>query len=191
LYYPNLNEFERFRIIRNRGDIDKNIQKNKVAYPFPKGKNYSIIQGYNGRFTHKSKKSKYAIDFNLQIGDTITSVDDGFVVGIVEDYSKFGLSKKWRDNDKSNYITIYHPHSGLFTQYVHLHYKGALVDLGDFVYKYQPIALSGMTGYTTTPHLHFNVKIPTNENGLISSPIEFENNIKGGDLKKGDKIKNP
>ncbi|MBZ9619264.1 hypothetical protein [Psychroflexus lacisalsi] len=67
LYYPNLNEFERFRIIRNRGDIDKNIQKVKVAYPFLKGKNYSIIQGYDGRFTHKSKKSRYAIEFENNI----------------------------------------------------------------------------------------------------------------------------
>jgi hypothetical protein len=40
-----------------------------------------------------------------------------------------------------------------------------------------------MTGFTTTPHLHFNTKIPTKENGLISTEIEFENGVKGKDLK--------
>ncbi len=112
----------------NYGDFNKKIIKNKIDYPFPKRKKYKIIQGYNGKFTHNQITSKYAIDFNLKIGD------------------KYGLSKKWLENDKSNYITIYHPHSGLFTQYVHLDYKGSLVKLGQYVKQGQPIAISGMTG---------------------------------------------
>lgn len=46
-----------------------------------------------------------------------------------------------------------------------------------------------MTGFTTTPHLHFNAKIPTDKNGLISTKIEFESGIKGEDLKKKDRVK--
>ena len=42
-----------------------------------------------------------------------------------------------------------------------------MVELGDYVEKGQPIGISGMTGYTTIEHLHFNVKIPTNKNGLM------------------------
>ncbi|MCC9165237.1 M23 family metallopeptidase [Pontibacter harenae] len=164
------------------------MKKNKIALPFPKGKEYNIIQGYNGKFTYNTIFSQYAIDFNLNIGDTITSADNGYVVGVVEDYKDYGTSKKWRDNDKSNYITIYHPNSGLYTQYVHLNHKGALVKLGDYVLKGQPIGIAGMTGFTTTPHLHFNVKIPSDKNGLISTDIEFENGIKGKDLKKKDRV---
>jgi len=188
IHYPDKLKSQSTRFISNRGDLNKEIRKNNVAYPFVNGKEYTIIQGYNGKFTHNSIKSKYAIDFDLKIGDTITSVDDGYVVGVIEDYIDYGLSKKWRENDKSNYITLYHPHSGLFTQYVHLDHKGSLVNLGDHIKKNQPIGLSGMTGFTTTPHLHFNVKIPDKENGFKSTEIEFENGIKGKDLKRNDVV---
>ncbi len=189
IYYPDFIQDNRTRYIVRYGDPAKKIEKSPIAFPFPKGKEYKIIQGYNGDFSHNTIYSSYAIDFSLQIGDTITSVADGYVVGVIEDYSKYGTSKKWLENDKSNYLTIYHPQSGLFTQYVHLTHQGSLVKLGDYVEKGQAIGISGMTGYTTKPHLHFNVKIPTNESGLISTAIEFVNGIKGEDLKKNDKVK--
>ena len=189
LYYEQLDTSQKLKFIVNRGDLSREIEKNQIAFPFPNGKEYQVIQGYNGQFTHKTITSQYAIDFDLSVGDTITSVDDGFVVGVIEDYKEYGTSKKWLENDKSNYITIYHPHSGLFTQYVHLDYKGALVTLGEFVHKGQTIAISGMTGFTTRPHLHFNVKIPSRDNGLISTEIEFYNGVKGRELKKNDIVK--
>lgn len=189
IYYPNFIQTNKTRYIVRYGNIDKKIEKRPIAFPFPKGNEYTIIQGYNGDFTHNTMSSRYAIDFNLQIGDTITSVDDGYVVGVIENYSKYGTGKKWLKYDKSNYITIYHLQSGLFTQYVHLTHKGSLVKLGDYVEKGQAIGICGMTGFTTTPHLHFNVKIPTNEHGLVSTDIEFENGIKGEHLKKNDKVK--
>lgn len=187
--YPQFQKNSVTKYVINYGDFNKKIIKNKIDYPFPKRKKYKIIQGYNGKFTHNKITSKYAIDFNLKIGDTITCVDNGYVVGVIEDYKKYGLSKKWLENDKSNYITIYHPHSGLFTQYVHLDYKGSLVKLGQYVKQGQPIAISGMTGFTTEPHLHFNVKIPTKENGLISTNIEFINGVKGSELKRNKIVK--
>ncbi len=188
-YYPNFNQNNRTKYIVRYGDLNKKIVKGEVAFPFPKGKEYEIIQGYNGKFTHNTLFSQNAIDFNLRVGDTITSTDNGYVVGVIEDYKDYGTSKKWRENDKSNYITIYHPHSGIYSQYVHINHKGSLVKLGDFVKKGQVIGICGMTGYTTTPHLHFNTKIPTEENGLISVEIEFENGIKGKDLKSKDRVK--
>ncbi|WP_169719521.1 M23 family metallopeptidase [Olivibacter sitiensis] len=187
--YPDFNQTNRTKYIVRYGDLNKKIEKNEVAYPFPKGKEYKIIQAYNGKFTHNTLYSQYAIDFDLKIGDTITSVDSGYIVGVIEDYKDYGTSKKWLENDKSNYITIYHPHSGIYTQYVHLDHKGSLVTLGDFVEKGQVIGICGMTGFTTTPHLHFNAKIPTEENGLISTKIEFESGVKGEDLKKKDRVK--
>ncbi len=187
--YPNFNQTNRTKYIVRYGDLNRKVEKNKIAYPFPKGKEYKVIQGYKGNFTHNTLFSQYAIDFNLKIGDTISSVDDGYIVGLIEDYKEYGTSKKWLNNDKSNYITIYHPHSGIYTQYVHLNHKGSLVRLGEFVKKGEPIGISGMTGFTTTPHLHFNVKTPTEEHGLISTEIEFESGVKGKDLKKKHLVK--
>ena len=190
IFYPNLDDTQRTKYSVWYGDLGKTIEKKPIGLPFPINKEYQVIQGYNGKFSHNALTSKYAIDFNLKIGDTIVSVDHGYVVGVIEDYKKYGTSKKWLKSDKSNFITIYHPHTGLFTQYVHLEYQGSMVELGDYVEKGQPIGICGMTGFTTTPHLHFNVKIPTKEYGLISTPIEFENGLKGEDLTRKMKVKN-
>src|SRR5690606_1478667 len=129
IHFPNFDSKGSPGMRINYGDLNRKIEKNKFALPFPKGKAYRIIQGYNGTFTHNEMDSRYAIDFNLGIGDTIASADSGYGVGVIQDYKKYGTSKAWRENDKSNYMTIYHPHSGLYTQYVHLTHKGALVKL--------------------------------------------------------------
>lgn len=188
--FPNFSTTSKEKYIVKYGDPKREITKNKIGLPFPKGRKYKIIQGFNGKFSHNSATSKNAIDFSLKIGDTIASVDDGYVVGLIEKYKEFGTSKEWKEIDKSNYITIYHPQSGLYSQYVHLNYNGAIIELGDYVQKGQPIGISGMTGYTTVEHLHFNVKIPTDRYGLISTEYEFENGIKADKLKKGDVVKN-
>jgi murein DD-endopeptidase MepM/ murein hydrolase activator NlpD len=46
---------------------------------------------------------------------------------------------------------------GTFADYHHLKSGSALVKLGDQVKVGQPIGLSGNTGYSTKPHLHFAV----------------------------------
>lgn len=190
IYYPNFDLTKTSKYIVGYGDLKRTIEKNKIALPFPKMREYKVIQGYSGKYSHNKFTSKYAIDFSLKIGDTISSADNGYVVGVIEGYKKYGTSKEWRENDKSNYITIYHPQTGLYTQYVHLNHQGALVSLGDYVTKGQSIGISGMTGFTDTEHLHFNVRIPTKEQGLISTGIEFENGIKGIELKQHDVVKN-
>jgi murein DD-endopeptidase MepM/ murein hydrolase activator NlpD len=148
------------------GDLNKEIVKEKFMLPFPKNRSYRIVQGYNGSHSHNTDNSRYAIDFDLKINDTICSAADGYVVGVIKDYQLSGTTKDWIDY--ANYITIYHPKSGLFTQYVHLIRNGSFVKVGDSVSKGQPIGLSGMTGYTTEPHLHLNVLKPDKDKGWIS-----------------------
>ena len=109
------------------------------------------------------------------------------MVGVIKDYELSGTTKDWIDY--ANYITIYHSKSGLFTQYVHLIKNGSFVKVGDTVVKGQPIGLSGMTGYTTVPHLHFNVLIPDKKEGLVSTDIEFEEGYKGTELTENTTVK--
>jgi murein DD-endopeptidase MepM/ murein hydrolase activator NlpD len=47
------------------------------------------------------------------------------------------------------------------------HTSAALVSVGERVARGQPIALIGMTGATTGPHVHWEVK----ENGRIIDPL--------------------
>ncbi|WP_248723925.1 M23 family metallopeptidase [Seonamhaeicola sp. ML3] len=137
------------------------------ALPFPKGKRYKIIQGYNGSFTHNTDFSRYTIDFNLKIGDTITASRSGIVIKVIDTHNKQGTTKKYKPY--GNFIMIYH-NDNTFAQYVHLKQHGALVKKGDSISINQPIGISGFTGLTTTPHLHFGVFKPTT-NGFKSIPI--------------------
>lgn len=169
------------------GDLKKEIIQTKISLPFPKGKKYEIIQGYEGNYSHNNNYARYSIDFNLKKGDTVSAVDDGIVVGVIKDYTDGGGDKKWRDY--SNFITVYHPHSGLFSQYAHLIYNGSLINVGDTIKLGQPIGFAGMTGWTNIQHLHFSVLIPVdNLEGLASIPINFIEGYVGANLRQGDVV---
>lgn len=165
------------------GNPNDSINIKAVCLPFRKGDKYKIIQGYNGSFSHTSEYSKYALDFNLNEGDTICAAANGFVVGVIEGYTKGGKSKKWRDY--ANFITLFHPEMNLYTQYVHLMHNGSLVEVGDYVKSQQAIGLSGKTGQTDIEHLHFNVLRPNNS-GMESVQVEFQEGYRGINLKRGD-----
>ncbi len=168
------------------GNPNDTIHKKDMNLSIRKGYKYKIIQGYNGKYTHSSAYSKYAIDFDLKEGDTICAAADGVVVGVIEDYKDGGKSKKWRDY--ANFITVFHPEMNLYTQYVHLIHKGSLVEVGDIIKSEQPIGRSGKTGFTNIEHLHFNV-LKANSSGMESVPIEFEEGYKGTEFKKGKWVK--
>lgn len=139
--------------------------------PFQKGKRYKIIQGFNGKFSHSSDQSRYAIDFKMPVGDTIVAARAGRVVSAIEHYTERG-GRDYRD--KANQVVIYHD-DGTLAFYVHLDKDGALVEVGDIVEAGQNIGISGFTGFTTTPHLHFVVR-----NFRDAIPIQFKENKKIG-----------
>jgi len=168
------------------GDPATPINRYRISLPFPQGKSYRVIQAYEGSYSHNDAQSKYAIDFSLKVGDTVCAADDGVVVGVIEDYKYGGADKKW--SDYANYITIFHPKSGLYTQYVHLKYKGAFVNIGDTVTEGQPIGLAGKTGWTDVAHLHFNVKMAVPQ-GMMSVPVKFKGGYDGEALQAGDVVK--
>ncbi len=155
----------------------------RYAYPFLQNKSYKIIQGYEGGFSHNSDYSRFAVDFALAIGDTVCAARSGIVVGVIKGYDVGGKDRKYRDY--ANFITLYHA-EGIFTQYVHLKQNGVFVALGDSVKINQPIGLSGMTGFTSIPHLHFNVLKPTAD-GVKSFPVKFFE-LHGKELKTGMRV---
>ena len=188
----NITEFDQttwFKYNWYFGDTSKTVEQIKLALPFPKGKQYKIIQGNNTNHTHNTDWSRYAVDFDLKINDTICSATNGFVVGVIDKYKFGGKGNEWKPY--GNFITIYEPNSGIFTQYVHLTENGSFVKLGDKIKQGQPIGLSGMTGQTDIEHLHFNCLVPANnKDGLKSIAFEFIGGYKSTELKKGDLIKN-
>lgn len=178
----------KIRLSVTMGDLNETINPQKISLPFLEGGKSYIIQGYKGKYSHNSDYSRYAIDFQLKIGDTICAVEDAWVVGVIEDYKYGGKNRKWRDY--ANFITLYHPASKIFTQYVHLDHKGSLVSVGDKVKQGDPIALAGMTGFTDREHLHFNV-LKASEKGMSSIEIAFQEGYLGKELKRGMWVKKP
>lgn len=147
----------------------------KYELPFQKGKPYKIIQTFGGKFSHSKIHSKYAIDFGLAIGDTITAARSGKVFFVKEDSKEHCRSRKCIN--KANKIYIIHK-DGTMAHYVHLDFNGALVDIGDVVKANQPIGISGMTGFTTLPHLHFvlykarSISIPYQFKGFTQKKLK-------------------
>lgn len=162
----------------NFGESKTLVSENyPYTLPYPIGKRYKVIQSFGGKFSHNRPHSKYAIDFGTKVGDTITAVRPGIVFFVKEDSKEHCKTRKCID--KANKIYILH-NDGTMAHYVHLDFEGALVEVGDLVEVGQPIAISGMTGFTTTPHLHLVLY----KSGGISIPFYFKNQ-KGKKLKPG------
>ena len=120
----------------------------------------------------------------MKVGDTIVATADGVVVRTVTKHNKQGVTEKYKEY--GNYIMLYHKNN-TFSQYVHLKQNGALVKVGDSVKVNQPIGISGFTGWTTIPHLHFGVYKPA-INGLQSIEVILDS-IDARKLKRGMQLK--
>lgn len=152
-----------------RGDISVyySNKANELLVPFI-GK-YKVTQGWDGRFTHKGPKNKYAIDVSMPQGTPIIAVKSGKIVDMKISSTVGGADPKFRPY--ANYIRISHD-DGSMSIYVHLMGNSNKFSVGDVVLQEQVIALSGNTGYTTGPHLHFAMQTNT-EQGIQSIKYMF------------------
>ncbi|WP_298516703.1 M23 family metallopeptidase [uncultured Kordia sp.] len=164
------------------GDSKTAVHNDAYVYSLPVaiGKKVRISQGFNGKKSHSSIASKYAIDFDIPVGTEIYAAREGIVVYTITGYKKAGGKAYVK---KANKILILHD-DGTFAAYSHLMYNGALVKKGDTVQRGQLIGYSGNTGYSSGPHLHFAVRLPKD----ICVPIYFEG-YENKALKKGDHVK--
>ena len=140
----------------NYGDVTIANYDTAFEYdlPFEKGNNYLLYQGYNGNFSHQNENS---LDFELPERSNVIAARSGIVIDIVQSNVESCPNKSC--NQYNNYINILH-NDGTIANYSHLKYKGAKVNLGDSVLQGNIIALSGNTGFTTGPHLHFVCFLP-------------------------------
>lgn len=151
------------------GKIPK-YQKGLLAYPVKK---VVITQGYG--MTSYAKSGAYGggphngVDFGASTGTPVYAAMDGKVVAV----GSMTKSGKWYGYGR--WIAIDHG-NGLVTLYGHLSKQG--VKKGEKVDKGEQIGLSGNTGYSTGPHLHFSVFsadsfdiVPSSKVSGISVPI--------------------
>jgi len=137
--------------------------------PYADGRSYRVLQGFGSRFSHHGSE-QYAVDFMMPVGTPVHAARGGIVARVVESYDK-GC---WDDGcgEFANFIVIMHE-DGTTGEYYHLQKNGALVEVGDKIIAGQEIGLSGNTGHTTMPHLHFAVYHATRGARTQSIPINF------------------
>ena len=140
------------------------------SLPFEKGKKVFLIQAYDSKMSHKGE---LALDFKVKKGTKVCAAREGAVTSLRKDSDKGGLKEE--NLSDGNYIIIQHD-DGSSAMYWHLQKDGVMVNTGDTVKKGQFIGLSGNTGYSAFPHLHFEVKGYDHDGNYKQLPTRFITN---------------
>ena len=145
--------------------------------PFAVGQRFRV----NRTFTHYTVLNGgvglYAIDLDLPLGTPVHAARAGEVVAVEERFSNDD-----RADFHENWVMVRHA-DGTVARYIHLTIDGALVAVGDRVAQGDVIGLSGNSGPSTGPHLHFDVQscgpnLPPGYNRLpcgMTVPVSFSN----------------
>lgn len=140
--------------------------------PFRKGERHRISQSYFGSVSHqKGSEAEYAVDISMPEGSFVCAAREGRVVALRDDSHEGGPSADFKQCD--NFIIIRHADGG-YGRYSHLRYKGVLVKLGSVVQAGTIIGLSGNTGFSSGPHLHFEVFAPVDGNLIKTCPFKCQ-----------------
>lgn len=119
-----------------------------------------IFSGYGMRYhpVLRVRRMHYGLDIHVNPGTPVVSSGDG-IIKQVGTGSDFG-----------NFIKIEHPAAGYITLYAHLSRVTSGIRRGTHVKRGELIALSGNTGLTSGPHLHYQVHDLT---GRTLNPLFF------------------
>ncbi|MBI2264174.1 MAG: M23 family metallopeptidase [Armatimonadetes bacterium] len=143
------------------------------SLPYESGRAHPVLQGFNGSFSH-SGDFQYAIDWEMPVGTPVHAARGGVVVGIEDGYTAGGPSRELQNCN--NYVMIKHS-DGTVGEYNHFQLRGVKVQVGQRIKTGDLIGMSGNTGFTTGPHLHFVVYKAIDGKERQSFPIQFR--VKG------------
>jgi murein DD-endopeptidase MepM/ murein hydrolase activator NlpD len=129
-----------------------------------------IDQGFEGSFSHDDEQNRYALDFAAGVGTRVVAARGGTVMQVESDFSKAGLAQE-KYGGRANFVRVLHD-DGTMALYAHLDRNGVHVRVGQRVVAGQRIGLSGNTGFTTGPHLHFAVQVNRGMR-LVSIPFRM------------------
>ncbi len=135
-------------------NVPKTYVGGTFTWPAPGVTTITSPYGYRVHPTTKQYKLHTGIDIACGMGHNIVAAADGVVV-ISGNHTAYG-----------KYISINHG-GGVVTLYGHN--SQLLVSVGQTVKKGQTIAKAGSTGWSTGPHLHFEVII----NGSTVNPMNY------------------
>lgn len=134
-------------IVQGTAPRPKTLPTGTLKYPI-----YGAV--LTSEFGWRWGRNHDGVDWGCGVGTPIYAADGGTVT-YAGWFGGYGL-----------YIEISHG-SGVSTAYAHC--NDLYVGVGEQVYQGQQIASSGNTGYSTGPHLHFEVMI----NGSVQDPLQY------------------
>ncbi|MGE9549932.1 murein DD-endopeptidase MepM [Erwinia amylovora] len=136
---------------------------------FPTTRQYRVSSNFNPRrlnpVTGRIAPHK-GVDFALPLGTPVLAIGDGEVI----------VSK--RSGAAGNYVAIRHGRQYM-TRYMHM--KKLLVKTGDKVKRGERIGLSGSTGRSTGPHLHFEIWINNQAVNPLTAKLPRMEGLSGKD----------
>ncbi|MEN8145852.1 MAG: M23 family metallopeptidase [Gemmatimonadota bacterium] len=138
--------------------------------PFGIGQAFELTQG-NCAGTSHSGRFQYSFDFRLPMGTPVLAARAGRVV-TVRSNRPDGTN---RTGDE-NFVIVRHE-DGLFSRYIHLRQGSARVAEGDRVSVRDTLALSGNSGRSRFPHLHFDVARGCTTGRCVTVPSAFSNAV--------------
>lgn len=152
-------------------DLKNGKNKTDSSYiytlPFEHKKKVFLIQAYESKFSHKGER---ALDFKVKNETSVCAARGGIVTAVRKDSDKGGL--KPENLSGGNYIFIQHD-DGSVANYWRFKKDGVLVNIGDTIKTGQSIGLSGNTGYSAFPHLHFEVQGYDAAGNHVQLPTRF------------------
>ncbi|MBH1696837.1 MULTISPECIES: M23 family metallopeptidase [Stenotrophomonas] len=146
-------------------------QAEDVAYRLPfDAARPRVDQAPQGRFSHDDEENRDAVDFALPEGTLVLAAREGTVMQIQDGFRGNGQDRE-RDGARANFIRVLHS-DGSMALYGHLQAGGMRVRRGQAVGTGQPLGLSGNSGFSSAPHLHFVVQVNRGM-GLRSVPARI------------------
>lgn len=140
----------------------------RYILPFTVGSSYELMQGNCGPHSHAGRFN-FSFDFRMPMRTPIIATRDG-VVSTVRESNADGTDRVGDEN----YVIIDHG-DGEYSRYIHLTRDGAFVSKGDRVARGDTIALSGDSGRSAFPHLHFDVVDGCSDGVCWTIPAAFLN----------------
>lgn len=152
------------------GDPGVQPMEYQYALPFPRGQTFSVLQGFHGAFSHHGS-NEFAVDFDCPVATPVLAARPGTVVVVNATAQGSGTTPEFLEYKRTNFVIVMHE-DGTLGEYMHLAPATVQVKPGQRVERGQELALSGNTGFSSTPHLHFQVMTAARD-GIAARSFPF------------------
>jgi murein DD-endopeptidase MepM/ murein hydrolase activator NlpD len=152
------------------GDPRSEARAVNYSLPLDDNSGWQIGQGFHGGFSHHDEQNLYAVDLIVAEGTPVLAARAGTVMQTETGFDRAGLNAD-KYGDRANLIRILHD-DGTMAIYAHLQENGVYVRVGQHVDLGQQIGVTGNTGFSSGPHLHFCIQVNRGMR-LVSIPFRM------------------